>query len=183
MTWPEAITAGSIPRQQIRPGKVLKRYLVVIRLGRRGALRWRGASARAAGPTARSLLRLLTTAAAGTATEHLHHLADHFEFTPLLARLLVIPGIELEPAFDENRAAFLEIFARHLGSATPKGHVDKGDFFTLLAVIERVLAIDRNPEISDRAAFRRVAHFRVAGQVAEEENFIVAGHAPLLPKL
>ena len=83
-----------------------------------------------------------------------------FNLLRFLTRLFVIPGVELEAAFDENRAALFQILTRDFGGAAPESHIDEGDFFALLAVIERVLPIHGDAEIGDRAAFRRVTHLR-----------------------
>ena len=105
----------------------------------------------------------------GRLPSNLHRLADDAELAPLLAALLVVPGVELQPAFDENRAALFQIFAGDFREARPEDDVDEGDFFALFAVFEGVLPIDRKAEIADRAAFGRVADFGVAREVPERE--------------
>ena len=80
----------------------------------------------------------------------MHRFADYLELAALLARLFIVPRVELQTALDKNRASFFQILARHFRRASPKGDVDKGDFFALFPVVERVLAIDRNSEICRR---------------------------------
>ena len=73
---------------------------------------------------------------------------------------------------------FFEIFAGHFRSAAPERDVDEGDFFTLSPRCRAVyMPIDRDSEIGDRAALRRVTHLGVAREVSEQENFIETGHA------
>ena len=80
----------------------------------------------------------------------------------LLTRGLVVPCVQLQTPFYEDRPAFLQIFARYFREARPQNDIDKGDFFAFLAAIERIYAIDRKTEIANGAAFRRVSDFGIA---------------------
>ena len=92
--------------------KVLEWNLVVVPLRRPSRLWRRHRFSGASRPLA--LFSLASTASARPTSKHLHHFTDHLELLRS-ARLLVIPGIELQPAFDENRAPFLQIFTREFG--------------------------------------------------------------------
>ncbi|MEY4482977.1 MAG: hypothetical protein RL693_429 [Verrucomicrobiota bacterium] len=127
-----------------------------------------------------------TTTAGGTvlfptaiafAIKKLHHFTNHTETAALLSGLLVLPGIHLESAFDENGAALGEILAGEFGEPCPENHIDISDFFTFLSVVSRVNPIHRNGEIGDGAAFRSITDFRVTGEIPHEHYFIVGGHS------
>jgi hypothetical protein len=52
-----------------------------------------------------------------------------------LAALLVSRSVELEPAFDKDRAAFAQVLLRDFGLLAPERHVDKGRFLVFLAFL------------------------------------------------
>src|SRR5690348_4994051 len=75
----------------------------VVGLGVQGRLRSRGR-----GRCAFALLRLALTRTgllAASAPEELQVFADDLELRALLARLLVVPGVQVQPALDEDRPA------------------------------------------------------------------------------
>src|SRR5688500_16404232 len=101
-------------------------------------------------------------AAAGTATltrpEHLQSLADDLELGVLLAVLL--PAVELQPAFNQHRRALAEILVGDFGGAPPQRDVYKGCFFDpLIAALHPFIA--RQPDIRNRRATGYVAQFRI----------------------
>src|SRR4029077_5142014 len=116
----------------------LERNLVVVRLrratlGRRCTARTGAARSRTAARKLFPAAFVATTATARTSPQHLHHFADDLELAAFLARLLVVPGIQLKRAFDKNRPAFLEVFAGYFRRATPERDVNESDFFTFLS--------------------------------------------------
>lgn len=128
-----------------------------------------------------------TTACAVTAgaAEELHLLAHDTHAGALLAGLLVFPGIHLKAAFDKDGAAFVEIFAGELGHLGPEDDVHESDFLHLFTAVGGVHAVHGETDVADGAALGRVAHFGVAGQIADEHDFVVGGHngAPLPPPM
>ncbi len=118
------------------------------------------------------------SAVAARAAEKLHLLTDDAHAGALLAGLLVFPRIHLQAAFDEDGAAFVQVFAGEFGHLGPEDDVHEGDFLHLFAAVGGVHAVHGETDVADRAAFRRVAHFWVAGQIADEHDFVVGGHNP-----
>src|SRR5204863_7048682 len=102
-----------------------------------------------------------------TGAEHLHRLTDDFEPASLLSGLFIIPRVELKPTLNKNRTSFFQVLPRHLGSPSPKGHIHERNLFAFLTALQRVLSIDRNAEIRDRAAFWCVAHLGITRQISE----------------
>src|SRR2546423_8521560 len=83
----------------------LERNLVLVRFGRRSFWRRRRpARARTAffvSPAAAA------AAATGPAAKKLQTFSDNFQLAPFLPGLLVVPGVELQAALDENGPPFL----------------------------------------------------------------------------
>lgn len=161
-------------------------------LGRRWALGRTGcgtivtASSATTRPSATDATRVATFFIATTATgrsavttraaEELHLLTDDAHAGALLAGLLVFPGIHLQAAFDEDRAAFVKIFSGELGHLGPEDDIHESDFLHFLTAVRGVHAVHGETDVAHRAAFGRVAHFGVAGQIADEHDFVVGGH-------
>src|SRR5713101_1195462 len=95
-----------------------ERNFVLVRLGRCGGFR-RSCRWFAAGTRLSIFIgRLRGTARPGTtrsAAEQLHRFANDAKSGSFLPSLLVVPGVHLQTAFDENGAALFQIFARDLG--------------------------------------------------------------------
>src|SRR5258708_25396231 len=72
--------------------------------------------------------------ALASATEHLHVFGHYAQARTLLGRLFVVPGIHVEPRFDEDLAPFLEVLLRYLGLPPPKRHVHERYLFLLFAI-------------------------------------------------
>lgn len=129
----------------------------------------------------------ITAAASGTITtlraaEELHAFAHDTEAGALLASLLVLPGVHLQTAFNEHRSAFVQILASQLCEFRPQDDIDKSDLLDLFTALGAVNAVHRETDVADGAAFGRVAHLGVAGEVADEHDFVVGGHnRPSLP--
>src|SRR5687767_12121724 len=125
-----------------------------------------------------------TTAAAFTATavaaaDELEVLDHDGQLAALPAALLVLPGVELEPAFDEDRLALLEVLVDDLGLLPERGHVDKRDFFLVLAVGGSKLTVAGDAELDDGRLARQVFQLRVARQVSHQQDLVEAGHDAL----
>src|SRR5438876_5428606 len=165
------------------PTKNLKRNFVVVGLGC-GAGFWR--RSRLAWPRFASAFGTFSCASAGagrTAAKQLHRFADHAQLAPLLSALFVVPGVQLETAFDKNRPAFFQIFAGDFREPRPEDNIDIRDFFAFFAAIEGVLTVNGDAEVANGAAFGGITHFGIARQISEENNFIETGHPPVLADL
>jgi len=131
----------------------------------------------------RALLRLVAavihaaahavaTAHALAAAQHLHVLGDDVGRVTLDAVLVgVLAG--LQAAFDVDRGALLEVLAHDLGQAAEeRDAVPFGQFllFAGLAVLRLVRGGDR--DVRDGVAARHVADFRVAAEVADDDDLV-----------
>src|SRR6266446_6758898 len=103
-----------------------ERNFVLVRLGRCGGFRrncgWFAAGAR----LSIFIGRFCGTARPGAtrpAAEQLHRFANDAKPGSFLPSLLVVPGVHLQTAFDENRPALFQIFARDLGQPRPKDNI------------------------------------------------------------
>src|SRR2546430_15906504 len=81
-----------------------KRNFVFVRFGAGSSFWWRSCFA------CWTRFAAFTTAASScpgrTATEQLHRFADHAQLASFLSALFIVPSVELETAFDKNRATF-----------------------------------------------------------------------------
>jgi hypothetical protein len=112
----------------------------------------------------------------GASAEKLDILADDFHATALLAAGFVLPGVHAKAAFDIERAAFFGVFAGDFSEAAPEFHINEGGLLTLLAVVEGVVAVDRQADIGHGATFRGEFYFGIAGDISDEDDFVDIGH-------
>ena len=131
-------------------------------------------------PRRRAGCAATATAAAATTAEQLHSLSDDSQFGVFLA--VLFPGVEFQSPLDQHRRTFAEVFAGDLRLTGPEGHVDEGRFFDPVAIGSLAAVVDRQPDFGHRRAGRDVAQFRVAGDIAHENNTIEAGHNGVLPQ-
>src|SRR5579863_8989887 len=118
-----------------------------------------------------------TTAIAATAgIEERKAFEDDLELALFLAGVFVLPLVELEAAFHEEWAAFFHVLADDLGLAAKGLHVNKRHLFLGLAGFALPGAVQSHADLGHRRAFGRVAQFRVAGQVAREDDFVEISH-------
>src|SRR5207253_8842636 len=136
-----------------------------VRLGSRSG--FRRCNWFASAPSAIALIAAISSATTARTSQHLHRFADHLELAPLLSRLFVVPGIELEPALNKNRPPFFQIFTGDFRRAPPEGDNHKRDLLAFLAVLQRVLPIHRNSKICHCASLWRITHFGLAGQISK----------------
>jgi hypothetical protein len=101
---------------------------------------------------------------------------DDFEFGYFLMGVFVFPGVQFEPALDQNGPAFAHVLGDDFSLATPGVNVHKGDFLLALAGFAFPGAVDRQAQFGDSHALWGVAQFGVAGQVAGEDDFVEIGH-------
>src|SRR5207302_10582318 len=112
----------------------LKWNFVVVGLCRCPGFRWRSRFTRTRfSSTFGAFTR--ATACTGRTAEQLHRFADHPQLAPLLCALFVVPSIQLETAFDENRPALLQIFAGDFSKTRPEDNIDNCDFFAFFTAV------------------------------------------------
>src|SRR5690606_22519053 len=169
---------------------------VVVHVGQvgraaRGGSRRRGRTLRGGPLRRRALLarRVVVTAAAVAApalaaavaaAQHLHLVGDDLGAVAVGAGFLVLPLAGLQAALDIDRTAFLQVFAGDLGQAVVHDHpVPLGFFATLAGGLVLPLGGGGDGDVADRRAVGAVAHFGVAPQVADENDFIDRCHGEI----
>src|SRR5438046_9524835 len=115
---------------------------VFVRLGSRSGFRRRAWFAGA--PSAIPLIAAISSTTAARTSEHLHRFADYLQLAPLLSRLFVVPGIELEPALNKNRPPFFQIFTGNFRRPSPESDLHKSDLLAFLACLQPVFHFDCN---------------------------------------
>jgi len=138
--------------------------------------------AAARGCSPRTARVLAATAAFAPSAEQDQIAGHNFGHIFLLSGLLVIPRAGLQAAFDENLAAFLQIFSRDLGEALPEHNVVPLGAVLPLAgfVFEALVGGDR--QLGHGRALRRVFDFGILAQIADQLNTVqtLSSHKDLL---
>ena len=93
--------------------------------------------------------------------------ADHTQSRTFLTGLLIVPGVQLEAAFNENRTPFFQILAGNLGLPCPKRHVDKSRLFFFFAIFPGIYPVDGETDLRNCSALGRVPYLRVTSQIAD----------------
>src|SRR3954466_10347678 len=97
---------------------------------------------------------------------------DDLDDRALLTRL-GLPAALLEPAADDDARALRESRARVLGQLAPGDHVEEaGLLLPLLGLLVPPRPIDGDAEAHLRHTARRVAHFRIASDVARDRDAV-----------
>jgi len=167
------VKAGSERNIVFRRGRfiVLGRRRRRCRAGWRTARRWRGWTGARGAPSAFF---------SASKIKKLKGLEDNTEFASLLLRLLIFPGIQTKAALDHDRPALFHIVRERLGLFAEGVDVNKGHFLLIFPGIGIFPGtIDSHAEPGDRHSLLGVAQFRIPGQVANEDDFVVGGHTLL----
>src|SRR4051794_36165872 len=116
----------------------------------RGTIRFAtGSRGRGAG-RGRTTRGFATSAAfAISATEKLKTFHDHAELAAFLTGLLIVPLVELQTAFHEQRAALFHVLRERFSLPAKSVHIHKGHFFLLLARFRGPIAIHREADFGD----------------------------------
>ena len=86
----------------------------------------------------------------------------------------------MQPTFDHHRSAFGQVFACQFGQSRPQGDLDVGRIFlTFVGDLVGIRPIDRQADLRHSRATREVFHFRIAGQVPDQNHTIEVGHVVL----
>src|SRR5262245_61556523 len=120
------------------------------------------------------VLVLATAASAALAADHLHPLANHAQLGTLLA--VFFPLLELQPAFDQDRRALAQVFARDLGRATPHRHVHERRLFDPLTGLVLAAVVDGEAHVGHGHPALQIPDFDVASQVPEQDYAVETGH-------
>src|SRR5688572_6266149 len=107
--------------------------------------------------------------------QHLHDVGDDLGRV-LVGSVLVLPLARLEPPFHVHLAALLEVFAGDLGELAEEGHAVPLGLLLHLAVLVLPLLGGGDADVGDRAALGHVARFRVAPEVADEDDLVHGCH-------
>ena len=121
---------------------------------------------------------LLVATALGLATaiaaaEQLHILCHDADLAALLAGLLVLPGILLQAALNEYRAALGQVLAGNLSGAAPAGHIQECGFLAAFALVGAAAhAVHGEAQLCYGVAARGGAHIGVGSQVADNHYLV-----------
>jgi len=105
------------------------------------------------------------------AAEHNHVIGDYFGAVVFLA-VLIFPAACLQVTLDVNLAAFSEILGTNFSEAAPGYDVVKLGGVLFVALLVFPDAIGSQAKIGDGNALGSGAGFGVAGEAADEHNFI-----------
>src|SRR5262249_26726507 len=92
-----------------------------------------------------------------------------------------LPVPRLEPSLDHDRAALVQELATALGLFAPDDDGHETRVLALLPGLRREVIIDRQPQVRDRGAARRVSKLGGARQVSDEEYLVEARHQTTSP--
>src|ERR1035437_6571816 len=101
---------------------------------------------------------------------------DDLELALLLLRVFIFPSVLLETALNEQWTAFFHVLADDFSLAPPNIHVHKAHFFLALTALAFPSAVHRQSYFCDRRSFGRVTQFRIARQIAHQDDFVEVGH-------
>src|SRR5439155_16022449 len=88
----------------------------------------------------------------------------------------------LETSAPEDRRTLGEVLAAGLGLLAPRHDVDEQRLLALVT-LHHERAVDRQTEVGDRGAGRRVPKIGIAREVADEENLVERGHGHSLVRV
>jgi hypothetical protein len=84
-----------------------------------------------------------------------------------LVALLVLPGTILQPAFEQDRVALVQVFGAGLGLVAEDHDVDEAGIILPAAVAALDAVVQRQPEGGDWGALGAVAYVGAAGQTTQ----------------
>ena len=101
------------------------------------------------------------------AAQQLKIFTDNAQPGTLLSRLFVVPGVQLETAFDKHRASLFQILSGHLCLSRPQRYVDECGLFLFFAIFPGVNSVNGKAQFGNSGALRGVAHIRISGQISD----------------
>src|SRR5262245_50337736 len=125
---------------------------------------------------------LALAAAFAAAVEELHLEGDHFDLGPLGA-ILGLPGGPVEPSVDAHAAALGEMLGQHLRLVTEDLDVEEVRLVGPVPGFVLLTPVDRQTELKDGRAGRKMTKLRVAGEAADERDAVdVSSHEFSAPR-
>ena len=100
-----------------------------------------------------------------TVSQELELFENYLHSAALFLRVLVLPLVQAETAFNIERASFHHVLSYGFTLFPPRFHVDIDDFLSRLARLHLKLTINRQRELANRCALGSNPQLRVAGQV------------------
>ena len=127
-------------------------------------------------------LRRRTLHAFLTSARHeLNPFGNHLMLAAFLA-VLAFPAAPLQASLNERRSAFTQKLAGRFSLATEDNDIHKADVFPALIALPRA-SVRRHTKGRHRGTVGRIAQFRIAREIAEQDDFVEACHTPgLLPE-
>src|SRR3990172_5530203 len=130
-----------------------------------------------------AFFRRRTAGVTARPTEELHSLGRHFERGargPLrgVPDAWVAVVVRIQPALDQHLAPLAQILVRRFGLFAPHRDAEPDRLLHLVAGVVSVGAVGRHVKIGDGLATGRVAHLRIAPEVANEDDFVKHGDSP-----
>src|SRR3989454_11440721 len=101
---------------------------------------------------------------------HELHALSHDLDDGSFAAVLGFPLARLQPALDEDGTALVEVFAAALRLLSPHHDREETDFLPFLTPLRRVVAVDRQPQISNGGSAGRGTELWGVGQGADQEH-------------
>src|SRR3990170_4219753 len=130
-----------------------------------------------------ALVRRRTTGVTARRAQESHRLRRHLERgarRPIGgvpdARVAII--VRVQPALDQHLAPLAQVLMRRLGLLAPHRDAEPDRLLDLVAGVVVVGAIGRHAQVRDGLATGRVAHLRIAPEVANEDDFVKHGDSP-----
>ena len=90
--------------------------------------------------------------------------------------LFILPGFQLEPAFDKERVSFLNVLPNDFGNSRPKRNLNERSFSFLLSLVVGPVSVNGERNFADRSSFWSVSDLWVAREVAHKVNGIQIWH-------
>src|SRR6266576_3275714 len=117
------------------------------------------------------------TTAFTTSAQQDHCPSNDFRHVLLLVGLFVVPRAGLQAPFDVDLRALFQVLAGNLRHARPEHDVVPLGALLPLPRFVLVRLVGGERDLCDRGALRRVLHFRIFAQIADEDDFVNAlGH-------
>src|SRR6266576_6600149 len=117
------------------------------------------------------------TTAFTTSAQQDHCPSNDFRHVLFLVGLLVVPGAGLQAAFDVDLVALFQVLAGDFGEARPEHHVMPLGLLLPLSRFVFVGLVGGECDLCDRGALRRVLHFGILSEIADQDDFVNAlGH-------
>ncbi len=129
----------------------------------------------------RTIAALLGTTASCPlpAAKELEGFNHHDVLAPLLA-ILTLPAMHLKAPLDQDRIALRQILGDDFSLACPGVDVNEAHFFLALAFGRFPLAVDGQAKLGYGRAAGSVAHLRVSGKIADQDDLVEVCHKPAL---